>query len=82
MVQPRPERPPFQASHVPGIPVPPHVSLQHEFPENDGWKEIVYPTISQHRGWPNLSLPASPPPVNPIVQATPAHSSVQYSHRD
>jgi hypothetical protein len=41
VVQPRPERPPFQASHVPGIPVPPHVSLQPEVLENDGWQEIV-----------------------------------------
>jgi hypothetical protein len=38
VVQPRHERPPFQAPHVPGIPVPTHVSLQHEIPENDGWK--------------------------------------------
>jgi hypothetical protein len=80
VVQPRPERPPFQAPHVPGIPVPPHVSLQPEVPENDGWQEIVHPTVSQHRGWPNLSLPAPPPPVNPIVQASPAHSPVQSSH--
>jgi hypothetical protein len=80
VVQPRPERPPFQAPHVPGIPVPPHVSLQPEVPENDGWQEIVHPTVSQHRGWPNLSLPAPPPPVNQIVQAAPAHSPVQSSH--
>ena len=33
VVQPRPKRPPFQDRHVPGIPVPPHVSLQHEVPE-------------------------------------------------
>jgi hypothetical protein len=79
VVQPRPERPPFQAPHVPGIPVPPHVSLQPEVPENDGWQEIVHPTVSQHRGWPNLSLPA-PPPVNQIVQVAPVHSPVQSSH--
>jgi hypothetical protein len=79
VVQPRPERPPFQAPQAPGIPVPPHVSLQPEVPENDGWQEIVHPTVSQHRGWPNLSLPA-PPPINQIVQAAPVHSPVQSSH--
>ena len=42
IVQPRLERPPFQAPQVPGIPVPPHVSLQPEVPENDEWKEIVH----------------------------------------
>jgi hypothetical protein len=50
VVQPSPERPPFQAPHVPGIPVPPHVSLQPEVPENDGWQDIVHPTVSQHCG--------------------------------
>jgi hypothetical protein len=79
VVQPRPERPPFQAPQAPGIPVHPHVSLQPEVPENDGWQEIVHPTVSQHRGWPNLSLPA-PPPINQIVQAAPVHSPVQSSH--
>ena len=54
--------------------MPPHVSLQPEVPENDGWQEIVYPVVSQHHGWTNLSLPA-PPPNNDIVQATP-HSPV------
>jgi hypothetical protein len=79
IVQPRPERSPFQAPQAPSIPVPPHVSLHPEFPENDGWEEIVHPTISQHDSWPNLTLP-SPPPLNPIVQASPNHSSVQSSH--
>jgi hypothetical protein len=37
IVQPRPERPPFQALQAPGIPVPPHVSLQPKVHENDGW---------------------------------------------
>jgi hypothetical protein len=78
VVQPRTERPPFQVLQAPGIPVAPQVSLQLEVPENDGWKEIVHPTISQHRGWPNLSLPA-PPPNNQIFQASP-HSPVQSSH--
>jgi hypothetical protein len=72
VVQPRPEKPPFQAPQVPGILVPPHVSLQPEIHENDGWQEIVNLTVSQHRGWPNLSLPA-PPPVNQIVQFSPLH---------
>jgi hypothetical protein len=80
VVQPRPERPPFQPQHVPGIPVPPHVSLQPEVPENDEWQEIVHPTVSQHRGWPNLSLPVTPTPVNPIVQISLAHSPIQSSH--
>jgi hypothetical protein len=79
IVQYRPERPPFQALQALGILVPHHVSLQPEVPENDGWQEIVHPTISQHRGWPNLSLPA-PPPVNPIAQAAPDHLPVQSSH--
>jgi hypothetical protein len=76
VVQPMPERPPFQALHVPGISVPPHVSLQHGIPENEGWKEIAHPGVSQHRGWPNLSLPSPPPLVNPVIQASPANSLV------
>jgi hypothetical protein len=79
VVQPRPERPTFQAPQAPGIPVPPHVSLQPEVPKNDGWQEIVQPKVSQHCGWPNLSLPA-PPPINQIVQAAPIHSPFQSSH--
>jgi hypothetical protein len=50
IVHPRPERPPFQAPQAPNILVPPNVSLQPEVHENDGWKEIVHPTVSQHRG--------------------------------
>jgi hypothetical protein len=53
-----------------------NVSLQPKVPENDGWQEIVHPTVSQHRGWPNLTLPA-PPTFNPIVQDAPNHSPVQ-----
>jgi hypothetical protein len=34
IVQPRLERPPFQALQAPNIPVPPHVSLQPEVPKN------------------------------------------------
>jgi hypothetical protein len=78
VVQPKPERPPFQAPQASGIPVPPHISLQPKVPENDGWQEIVHPSVSQHRGWPNLSLPA-PLPINPIVQATP-HSLMHPYH--
>jgi hypothetical protein len=78
VVQPKPERPPFQVPQAPGIPMPPHVSLQPEVIENDGWQENVHPKVPQHRGWPNLSLP-TPHPINPIVQATP-HSTVQSSH--
>jgi hypothetical protein len=59
--------------------MPPHVSLQPEFPENDGWQEIVQKSFSQHCGWPNLNFP-SPPPLNPIFQATPNHSPMQSSH--
>jgi hypothetical protein len=72
VVQPRPERPPFQVPQAPGIPVPPHVSLQPEVPENDGWQEIVHPTVSQHRGWPNLSLPA-PRLLTPLSKLPPTH---------
>jgi hypothetical protein len=79
VVQPRPERPPFQAPQALGIPVPPYVSLQLEVPKNDRWQEIIHPTVFQHHGWPNLSLPA-PPPINQIVQAAPVHSPVQSSH--
>jgi hypothetical protein len=79
VIQPRPERPPFQAPHVPSILVPPHVSLQPEVPKNDGWQDISHRTVSQHHGWPNLPLP-TPPPVNQIVQVAPTHSLVQSSH--
>jgi hypothetical protein len=60
--------------------MPPHVSLQLEVPENNKWQEIVHPVVFHHCGWPNLSLPASPPPVNPNVQIFPTHSHVQSSH--
>jgi hypothetical protein len=79
IVQPRPERPPFQAPQAPSIPVPPHVSLQPEVPENDGWQEIVHSVLSEHRFWPSLSLP-SPRPINPIFQVAPVHSPVQSAH--
>ena len=80
VVQPRPKRHPFQPHHILGIPIPPHVSLQPEVPKNDGWKDIAHSTVFQHHGWPNLSLPAPPPLVNPIVQFSPAHSPIQSSH--
>jgi hypothetical protein len=79
VVQPRPERPPFQVLQAPGIPVPPHVSLKPEVPENDGWQEIFHLAVSQHHGWPNLSLPTTPP-ISLIVQAAPAHSPMWSSH--
>jgi hypothetical protein len=79
VVQPRPKRPPFQALQAPGIIVPPHVSLQLKVPENYGWKEIFHLEVSQHREWPNLSLP-SPLPNNQIVQEAPTYSLVQSSH--
>ena len=72
----RPERTPLQAPHVPSIPIPPYVSLQPEVPENDGWQDIVHPTVFQHLGCPNLSLPAPPPSVKPIFQYSLAHSPV------
>jgi hypothetical protein len=50
IVQPRMERPPFQLKNIPGISVPPHVSLQLEVPANDGWQEIVNPIVSHHCG--------------------------------
>jgi hypothetical protein len=80
VVQLRPERPPFQPQHSPSIPVPHHVSLHPKLPENDRWKEIVHPTVSQHRGWPNFCLPSPPPLVNPIVQIFLTHSPVHSSH--
>jgi hypothetical protein len=80
VVQPRLERPPCQPQHVLGILFLPHISLQLEVPENDEGQEIVHPAISQHRGWPNLSLPTPPPSVNPIIQISSAHSPVQSSH--
>jgi hypothetical protein len=79
MVRPRPERPPFQSPQAPSIHVPPHVSLQPAVPENGGWQEIVHLTVSQHRGWPNLSLPA-PSPINHIAQDAPVHSPFWSSH--
>jgi hypothetical protein len=79
VVQPRPERPPFQVPQAPNIFVPPHFSLQPEVPENDGWKEIAHPKVSQHRRWPNLSF-LSPLPNNQIVQAAHDHLPMQSSH--
>jgi hypothetical protein len=60
--------------------MPPHVSLQPEVPENDGWQEIVHLAVSHHRGWPNLSLPTPPPPVDPNFHISPPHSPIQSSH--
>jgi hypothetical protein len=60
--------------------MPSHVSLPPEVPENDEWPKNFHPTISQHRGWPNLS-PASPPlTVNPNVHISPTHLPVQSSN--
>jgi hypothetical protein len=59
--------------------VPPHVSIEPEFHENDGWKDIANPIVSHHRGWPNLSLPP-PPPKNPNIRISPVHSPIQSSH--
>jgi hypothetical protein len=50
VVQPKPERPPFHVLQAAGIPVPPHISLQLEVLENDGWQEIVHLIVSQHDG--------------------------------
>ena len=55
------------------------MSLQPEVPANDGWKEIVNPTVSHRRGWPNMPLPL-PPPVNPNVQIVRVDSPIQSSH--
>jgi hypothetical protein len=79
LVQPRPKRPPFHPQNIPIILVPPHVSLQPEFPANDGWQEIDNPVVSHHRGCPNLSLPP-PPPIIPNIQIAPIHSPIQSSH--
>jgi hypothetical protein len=79
VVQPKPERPPFKDPQVPSILVPPRVSLQPKVPQNDGQQEILHPIVSQHHGWPNLSLPA-PPPINQIVQDSLFHPPVQSYH--
>jgi hypothetical protein len=80
VVQPRLERPPLQVLQAPDILVPPHVSLQPKVHENDGWQEIVHLKVSQHRGWPNLSLPAPPLIKNQIFQAALDHLPVKSSH--
>jgi hypothetical protein len=54
--------------------------MQPEVPENDGCQEIVNLEVSHHSGWPNLSLPPPPPPINPNVQISLVHSPVQSSH--
>jgi hypothetical protein len=80
IMHPRPERPPFHPpQNIPGILIPPHVSLQPEVPTNDGWQEIVHQPVSHHHGWPTMSLPL-PPPVNPNVQISRVVSPVQSSH--
>jgi len=76
IIQPRPKRPPFQSQNIHGILLPPHVSMQPKVPENDGWQDIVHPAVSHHRGWPNLSFPPPPPPINPNAQISLAHSPV------
>ena len=48
VVQPRPERPPFQVPQTRGIRVPPHVSLQTKVPETIDGKRLSnqkYPNI-------------------------------------
>jgi hypothetical protein len=50
-----------------------------QVPKNDRWQDIVHLIVSQHHGWPNLSLP-SPLPINQISQDAPFHSLVQSSH--
>jgi hypothetical protein len=79
VAQTRHERPHFQDPQAPTILVLPRVSFQPKVPENDGCQEIVHPKVSQHHGWPNLSLP-SPLPINQIVQVAPVHSPVHSSH--
>jgi hypothetical protein len=79
IVQTRLERNPFQAPQTHGIPIHPHLSLQVEVSENDGWQDIVHPVVSQHYGWFKLTLHA-PTPLNPIVQDSPNHSPMKSSH--
>lgn len=80
IVHQRLERPHFQPlQNILGILVPPHMSLQREVPTNDGWQEIVNPSVSDHRDWSTMSL-HFPPLVNPNVQIAHVVSQVQYSH--
>jgi hypothetical protein len=55
------------------------VSFQSEVPTNDGWKDIVNPSVSHHRGWPNMPLNL-PPLVNPNVHISYVDSPVQASN--
>ena len=57
ILQPRPERPPFQPhQNFYGVCVPPHVFMQPEKHVNDGWKEIVHHHVVNHHGWPIVTL--------------------------
>jgi hypothetical protein len=80
--QPRPEKPPCQAhQNIPGIPIPPHVSMRPEPPANDGWKDIVHQHVVHHHDWPTTSFPLPlPPPKNQVSQVDPFVSPVQSSH--
>jgi hypothetical protein len=83
ILQPRPERPPFQPhQNFSGVCVPPHVSMQPEPPINDGWQEVVHHPTVHHHGWPTTSLPfpPPPPPLNQNAQIDHVVSLVQYSH--
>jgi hypothetical protein len=83
ILQPRPERPPFQPhQNFSGICVPPHVSMQPEPPANDGWQEIIHQPVAHHNGWPTVSfpLPPPPPPFNPNAQVDRIVSPAQSSH--
>ena len=83
ILQPRPARPPFHPyKNLSGIYVPLHVSMQPEPPTNDGWKQIVHQPVSHHNGWPTISFPFPPPPlqINPNSQVDRVVLPVQSSH--
>jgi len=83
ILQPIPERPPFQPhQNFSSIHVPPHVSMQLEPPASDGWQEIFHQPVAHHHAWPTVSLPLPPPPppINPNAQADRIVSPIQSSH--
>ena len=83
ILQPRPERPPFQPhQNFVGVCVPPNVSMQPEKPVNDEWQEVAHHPIVHHHGWPIASLlfPPPPPPLNQNAKIDHVVSLFQYSH--
>jgi hypothetical protein len=83
ILQPRPERPPFQPhQNSSSIRVPPHVSMQPKPPANDVCQEIIHQPVEHHNGWPTVSFPfpPPPPPFNTNAQVDCIASPTQSSH--